>query len=101
MKSVQVISLALALCGFCSYVYHHYLDDAKDKKTKVEVEADDGVPLAVEGFHGNQTSVGVCSALCMFWFLRICGLYVPAEDDESCCFCWFHYIINQSPELFP
>ncbi|GAB2258419.1 hypothetical protein Droror1_Dr00014579 [Drosera rotundifolia] len=38
MNGVKVISLLLALWGFFSYVYQHYLDDTKGKKAKAKAK---------------------------------------------------------------
>ncbi|KAE8665639.1 putative purine permease 11 [Hibiscus syriacus] len=32
MNGVKVIAMLLALCGFCSYIYQNYLDDAEARK---------------------------------------------------------------------
>lgn len=40
MNGLKVISMVLAIWGFVSYTYQHYLDDQKSKKTKINADTD-------------------------------------------------------------
>ncbi|KAK9667917.1 hypothetical protein RND81_13G020700 [Saponaria officinalis] len=41
MSGVKVVSLVLALWGFMSYIYQHYLDDAKHSKAIIRTQVED------------------------------------------------------------
>lgn len=45
MDGVKVISLLLALWGFLSYIYQHYLDDSKSKATITRVDVNSGARI--------------------------------------------------------
>ncbi|GMI98246.1 purine permease 11 [Hibiscus trionum] len=41
MNGVKVIAMLLALCGFCTYIYQNYLDDAEARKMGTQSHTDD------------------------------------------------------------
>ncbi|KAE8694182.1 putative purine permease 11 [Hibiscus syriacus] len=41
MNAVKVIATLMALCGFCSYIYQNYIDDAKARKMGSQSHTDD------------------------------------------------------------
>lgn len=45
MSGVKVVAMLLAIWGFISYMYQHYLDDSKSKSTRTEVDRNIIPPL--------------------------------------------------------
>jgi hypothetical protein len=41
MDGVKVLAMLIGIWGFASYIYQHFLDDAKIKKILAERSADD------------------------------------------------------------
>ncbi|KAE8721239.1 putative purine permease 11 [Hibiscus syriacus] len=41
MSAVKVIAILMALCGFCSYIYQNYLDDANERNMGSHSHTDD------------------------------------------------------------
>ncbi|RID78082.1 hypothetical protein BRARA_A00936 [Brassica rapa] len=54
MNGLKVISMVLAIWGFMSYVYQHYLDDKKMKRSVGILKAESSVPPEAEGPTNGQ-----------------------------------------------
>ncbi|KAF8077101.1 hypothetical protein N665_1061s0003 [Sinapis alba] len=54
MNGLKVISMILAIWGFMSYVYQHYLDDKKMKKSVGNPKVESSEPPEAEGPNGQK-----------------------------------------------
>lgn len=61
MNGLKVISMILAIWGFMSYVYQHYLDDKKMKKSLGIPKVESSVPPGAEERNGQKIETSSAS----------------------------------------